>query len=371
MRFETDTVVWLIRHGASTFNAEKRCQGCYDGTGLTESGRADSRTSGVRLYGSGIDSVISSPLRRTRQTADEVIRVLCRHQHVGFEVDTRLREIELPQWEGLPISEIPRRFSQQFSTWRTGPADMAMRGADGLIRFPVRDLYLRARRFWRDVLAKFSGRSILLVTHGGTGRALIATALGLEENHFHALQQSNCGVSRLRFSGGENNAQVELLNDTSHLAHRLPKLKEGRTGVQFLLIPTTGLPSDRAERLSEAFERTAVHRVFVAGSTARRLGSAMFRGRYIEQMSEESLATSIGRMREHGNDLRRLVLIAPPNCLRQILCDQIGWKPGVINSLLLRQPGVTAVHCPPGRLSPILQAMNVFEPRFAFTRDQV
>ena len=104
-----ETVVWLIRHGASTFNLEGRCQGASDVPELTEAGRAASRRSGDRLRCAGVEAVISSPLRRAAKTALEIRHGLDRRE-ISYETDARLREIDLPQWEGLSFLEIRRRF---------------------------------------------------------------------------------------------------------------------------------------------------------------------------------------------------------------------------------------------------------------------
>src|SRR6266851_493622 len=97
------------------------------------------------------------------------------------------------------------------------PGELQMQSASAEVQYPVRNLYYRARLFWNDLLATCAGKSVLLVTHSGTARALIASALGLATEHFHSFQQSNCGVSRLCFSPDSRQPRLELLNDTTHL----------------------------------------------------------------------------------------------------------------------------------------------------------
>jgi probable phosphoglycerate mutase len=365
--FATETVVWLIRHGASTFNLEGRCQGCCDEPALTEEGRDAARLSGYRLGRSGIWAVISSPLRRAAETAREIVAVV-RHGggKVGLETDARLREIELPQWEGLPVGEIPRRFHDQFLTWRSHPALLAMESPSGEAEFPVRKLYSAVRDLWRDLLSTHAGKSILLVTHSGTARALITTALGMDEDCFHSFQQSNCGISRLRFASSGTEAYLELLNDTSHLDDRLPKLKEGRTGVQLLLIPA-GIPHlEDLRRLSRILSPITVETVLVGGFAVRNSASLIFPGRSqkrVEQVSKNSLATRLRQILEtcDSNALRHIAVVAPPDSLQLVLRERFALPGSGRRSLVLTTPWISAVHCPGRGVPPVLQAVNAFE----------
>lgn len=368
MHSTPETVVWLIRHGTSTFNLEERCQGCSDEPELTEPGREEARRSGERLGRAGVEAVISSPLRRAAQSALEMLDVLRPLAgDVPFEINAELREVELPQWEGLPFTEIRRRFPHQFRTWRIHPRHLRMPSASDAGRFPIQNLYRRARQVWQELLAAYAGRSILLVTHGGTGRALITTALGLGAKYFHSLQQSNCGISRLRFSVPEGAAQLELLNDTAHLGDQLPKLKEGRTGVRLLLIPAMDARPEDLRQISSALERVAVDQVFAVGPAAGAAASQVLQDRTKEstqQVSEEGLGRNVNEMLKSGSgkELRHWLLVASPACLQRVLQVRLGLTKSAVETLVLTGPGITPVHCPGRGVPPVLQAMNMFGP---------
>ena len=370
MHSTPETVVWLIRHGTSTFNLEGRCQGCSDEPELTQQGREEARLSGERLRRVGIEAIISSPLRRATQSAFEILDMLRPHAgDIPFDIDARLLEIELPEWEGLPFAEIQRRFPEQFLTWRIHPNHLRMPPAFGAADFPVRSLYQRTRHVWQDLLAIYAGKSILLVTHGGTGRALITTALGLGAKHFHSLQQSNCGISRLRFSAPQDGAQLELLNDTAHLGDRLPKLKEGRTGVRLLLIPAMESTPEDLRQVSSALGRVAVDQSFAVGPAGGAAASRILQCRtkeFTQQVSEDVLGSMVNEMLESGSDkeLRHVVLAASPACLQRVLQERFGLTSSIAETLLLTGPGITPVHFPGRGVPPVLQAMNIFEPQF-------
>ena len=360
-----ETVVWLVRHGASTFNLEGRCQGASDKPELTEAGCATSRQSGERLRFAGVDVVISSPLRRARETALEIRSVLG-WQEIPDETDRRLCEIDLPEWQGLPFAEIRRRFPEQFLNWKIRPGDLKMLSPDGAAEFPVRKLYERARSFWKDTLGRHAGRTILLVTHGGTGRALITTALGLGPEYFHRLQQSNCGISRLRFSPGQPYAKLDLLNDTTHFDLRLPKLKEGKTGVCLLLVPALAPSQTYLERMTSVLEAANVVAVFAVRSSGRFAASRIFGRRStgsIQHVPEQALPMFIraGVDQGNGSSVLHLALVAPPDCLRGVIRQQFALTASAAEQMVFSQTGISVIHSAGDGKPPVLQAMNMFE----------
>lgn len=367
-----ETVIWLIRHGASTFNLQGRCQGCSDVPELADDGQYAARLSGERLRNAGIEAIIFSPLRRAAQTAFEIAEAL--HPSTGnirMKPDPRLREIELPEWEGLAFAEIHTKFPEQFLTWRRCPWHLQMISADGVPQFPVQNLYRRARRAWSDIAARYAGKTILLVSHGGTGRALIASALGLGATHFHTFQQSNCGLTRLRLSG-TGKARLELLNDTSHVNNGLPKIKEAKTGVRLLLVPVAGSSLEAFRQISNVVGGVNMHTVLAAGAAAQAVAALVFQtrcGSAVQQVSDDVL---FGRVQEIltgecENELRNVALIASPARLRRVLQERLDLTGWVANAISLTAPGIASVHCPGGGVPTVLQGMNTIHPRLAST----
>ncbi len=361
-----ETRVWLLRHGISSFNVQRRCQGCCDNSELTPQGREAARISGERLGTAGIQAVISSPLQRAMVTAGEVLKgIRAQGRKITFETDARLREIELHQWERLPLEEIPRRFPEQFLAWRSRPGELHMQSARGEAQYPVRSLYYRARLFWNHLLTTCAGKSVLLVTHSGTARALIASALGLGMEHFHSFQQSNCGVSRLRFSHDSGQARLELLNDTTHLGELLPKLKEGRRGVRLLLIPVTDANPSEIRQFAAVLEGVAIDKLLVAGPIARLAAIRIFQhsADSWHTISEHAVEKNVSEalQSDFGGQLCQVVIVGPPLTLRRVLQHQLGFSDSAAESLELNRLGITSVHHPGNGVPPVLQAVNMFE----------
>jgi phosphoserine phosphatase len=363
----SETRVWFLRHGISSFNVQRRCQGCCDDSELTPQGREAARISGERLGTAGIQAVISSPLRRATDTAEEVLKgIRAQGRKITFETDARLREIELPQWERVPLEEIPHRFPEQFLAWRSQPSELQMQSARGEVQYPVRSLYYRVRLFWNHLLTTCAGKSVLLVTHGGTARALIASALGLGTEHFHSFQQSNCGVSRLRFSPDSRQPTLELLNDTTHLDELLPKLKEGRRGMRLLFIPVVDANSiEIQQQLAAVLGGLAIDKVLVAGPIARLAAVRIFQqsADSCRTISEHAVERSVSEALQcdFGDRLCHVAIVGPPLTLRRVLQHQLGFSDSTAESLELNRLGITSVHHPGSGAPPVLQAVNMFE----------
>jgi probable phosphoglycerate mutase len=257
-----NTHVILVRHGQSTFNAEKRFQGCSDDSVLTEQGRLTAYQTGVALSNVGFDAAYVSPLRRTQETAEELLSTIASiaPNPVQLHVHPDLVEIDLPAWQGLPYQYVREKFVEDYNCWKEQPhtfqmaippmatqylsanrapmSAIATLDSPPTLRFPVQDLFERARRFWQEILPRHRGERILVVSHGGTIRALISTAIALDSSQYHTLQQSNGGISHLAFPGeNRQSAHLNALNLTNHLGESLPKLKDGKQGLRLLLLP--------------------------------------------------------------------------------------------------------------------------------------
>src|SRR3954470_3978960 len=111
--------LFLVRHGESTYNAEGRLQGQADPP-LTPRGRAEAAALAQALDGIAPGRVIASDLGRARETAALL-------GHPEAPTDPRLREIDVGEWAGRPISDFP---AGSEPSWRGGGGGPP-RGAGG------------------------------------------------------------------------------------------------------------------------------------------------------------------------------------------------------------------------------------------------
>ena len=255
----------IIRHGQSTFNVQQRCQGRSDEPVLTDGGVAAAAQAGRHLATERVDVFISSPLRRARHTV-EILAAIHRERgqdRLLLNTSDDLMEIHLPEWEGLAFETIRRQFPDSHRIWSDEPHEFRMSVNGRSTFFPVRELFEQASRFWRELLLHHAGQTVALVTHGGTAKALISTAVGVRPERFHLLQQSNCGISILEFPAGSTTAKIETLNRTAHLGERMPKLKLGRRGTRIVMM-ASDTPRRQSFHISEISDASQVDFVWSA-----------------------------------------------------------------------------------------------------------
>ncbi|KAI3738635.1 hypothetical protein L2E82_28681 [Cichorium intybus] len=200
--------VVLVRHGQSTWNAEGRIQGSSDFSILTQKGEAQAETSRQMLIDDSFDICFSSPLRRSKRTAE----VIWGSRQEEILTDSDLREIDLYSFQGLLKHEGIAKYGPAFRQWQKDAPNFNIDG-----HYPVRELWDRATSCWNKILVHDS-RSVLVVAHNAVNQALVATAMGLGTEYFRILLQSNCGVSVLDFvpkpEGGSPYICLNRLNQT-------------------------------------------------------------------------------------------------------------------------------------------------------------
>jgi broad specificity phosphatase PhoE len=114
---------------------EGRYQGQADPP-LNERGRAQARRVAETLQGQRLDALYASDLRRAAETAEAI------GQATGLAVyyDPRLREIHQGEWQGLPVTEIERRYPNLFCRWQEAPLTVTLPGGESIAQMQERVL---------------------------------------------------------------------------------------------------------------------------------------------------------------------------------------------------------------------------------------
>lgn len=180
--------IYVLRHGQTEWNLEKRHQGSGDSP-LTDLGHRQAAIQGEILRTHGVAErrlkVFSSPQARARHTADIVVsRLGCAHHP-----DPRLVELAQGAWEGLLETEVA-------AGW---PEVHARRTND--IRWffdnPTAESFQSIHQRATDFLACLSGPCVI-VTHGITSHILRGIWLGLDLTASAALPGGQGCVYHLR-----------------------------------------------------------------------------------------------------------------------------------------------------------------------------
>jgi broad specificity phosphatase PhoE len=228
------TRVVIVRHGQSTYNAQKKIQGRCDESVLTDKGRADAKQLAQALDVVSFDAIYCSPLQRAKQTAEVISENLSNSPPLN-PVETLL-EVDLLQWEKRTKTEVGETEADKYHLWHERPHELTMT-RNGKTFYPVLRLYEQGKQFWQDLLSKHEGQTVLVVAHNGINRCLIMSAVGIDPSRYQSIQQSNCAVNVLNFAGGLGDlVQFESLNQTAHLGIPLPSPRPNHQGVRLLLV---------------------------------------------------------------------------------------------------------------------------------------
>ena len=165
----------MLRHGQTNFNAISRMQGQLD-SDLTDLGRAQAVAAAEVLAKRQPLLIVSSDLRRAYDTAV----ALGERTGLRVQVDTRLRETHLGDWQGLTHQQVDAGAPGARLAWRDD-ATWAPHGGESRIDVADRSLPLVAELLAGepDWGADDSDRPVVLVAHGGLIAALTAALLGL------------------------------------------------------------------------------------------------------------------------------------------------------------------------------------------------
>lgn len=203
----TPTNLVLLRHGQTPLSLERRFAGRGD-IPLTDEGHQQAAAAARRLASWEIDVVVSSPLRRCRDTAAHVAELL----GLSVEVEERFMETDFGDWEAMTFSEAREQDPEGVDHWISDP----LTGPPGGESFAevadrvgaARDALLRGHR----------GRTVLVVTHVTPIKVLVQQAMLAPLTSLYRMHLDTACLNEVDYYA-DGPAVVRSLNDTAHLEH--------------------------------------------------------------------------------------------------------------------------------------------------------
>ncbi len=159
------TVTVLLRHGQTALSVDRRFSGVGSDPELTADGRAQAAVAGNRLAGQEFEAVISSPLRRARETAE----IAGGGRTVA--VSEGLRETDFGEWEGLTFAEVGKKWPDELAAWLADPA-VAPPGGESFL-----DTDRRVGQALDGLRESYPGCRLLVVSHVTPIKLLVRRAL--------------------------------------------------------------------------------------------------------------------------------------------------------------------------------------------------
>lgn len=148
------TVVYLARHGRTELNAAGLLRGRLD-VPLDEVGRAEADRLAALFRDVPLAIVVTSPLRRARDTAQRIARA----SHTALDVDDALVDRDYGPWAGQPKAEVDAAHGSLDAAPGVEPAAAVLR---------------RARAALDRVATRSRGAAALVVAHDAINRTLLA-----------------------------------------------------------------------------------------------------------------------------------------------------------------------------------------------------
>jgi broad specificity phosphatase PhoE/ribonuclease HI len=203
------TALVLLRHGETEHTVELRFSGRGGADpGLVEAGWAQARAAGaaVAAGSSDVAAVVTSPLRRTRETAEAVAEVL----GAPVEVEPDLAECAFGEWDGLTYAQVHERWPEELRRWLWS-TDVAPPGGESLAQ-----VERRVSRSRDAVLARHVRRRVVVVSHVTPVNLLVRMALDAPMTAVFRMALAPASLSEVHY-WADGVASLRSYNVTTHL----------------------------------------------------------------------------------------------------------------------------------------------------------
>ena len=200
------TTLVLVRHGVTAHTAGKLFSGGLKSANppLNEQGREQARLTGewlVPLAGT-FDALVSSPVRRTRETAEILGSIL----DLGIEEEPGIAEMEFGSWDGLSFTEVHEKWPDEMSAW-LGDLESAPHGGESFRAVEKRVLVGRDR-----IMSSYAGRTVVCVSHVTPIKTLVADALGAPLDAVYRMELAPASVTVISYFAGGPDSDIPMAN---------------------------------------------------------------------------------------------------------------------------------------------------------------
>jgi alpha-ribazole phosphatase len=201
----------LIRHGESDGNVQGKFSGFQD-VDLTEKGIWQAKRLTRRLKGVQIDAVYCSDLKRAQRTAE----IIFKDRGIDIITNSKFREINFGAWEGYTFEEVMSKYGNgiEVKSWLENiNVEVSIPQGESLVDLNNR-VMTELNRILEEEKRAGKDKTVGLVCHGGTIRAILCNALNIELKYMWRIEQYSTALNIINYY---NKAFVALINDTSHL----------------------------------------------------------------------------------------------------------------------------------------------------------
>jgi probable phosphoglycerate mutase len=199
--------IYIIRHGETDFNKEKRVQGSGIDTDINDTGRLQGQAFYDMYHNIQFDKIYVSQLKRTHQT----IAPFLTNTNTPHEIRNGLNEISWGLHEGRVSHTLDKEYYEWLlGEWNSGNTHVPVRGGES-----PEDVALRQRLFLNHLTSDSSERTVLICMHGRAMKIMLCQMLGLPLQEMYKFEHSNTCLYVVEYVNNEFNLLIE--NDIHHL----------------------------------------------------------------------------------------------------------------------------------------------------------
>ncbi len=197
------TQIDLLRHGECDGGAIFR--GTTD-VSITSKGFGDMGAAcdgAQRVSEGGWDVIVTSPLRRCCVFAEK----LASDNGLSLVVEPTLAEMHFGDWEGKKIQWVLDNFPDEMASWSESPDQFEPPNGESVVA-----LFTRVQSIFDVLVERFQSKRILIVTHGGVIRVLLAHLLDMPLSSVNRFDVPYASMTRFAFFHQEQNDIIKLLS---------------------------------------------------------------------------------------------------------------------------------------------------------------
>jgi len=180
----------LLRHGTHDLGGGVLA-GRMPGVGLTERGRSEIAAVAERLADENIAALYSSPLQRTRESAEIVA------ERLGLPIEFRddLIELDFGEWTGTSFNGI--RADPRWQPWHRHRSLARIPGGE-----TMRAVQFRAVEAILEIGERRREEAAVIVSHGDVIRSALVFALGMPLDFYGRIEVAQGSLSTIRLDDG-------------------------------------------------------------------------------------------------------------------------------------------------------------------------
>lgn len=205
---EVPTTIYLVRHGETPLTPFRKFSG--DGPlnpALTAKGLLEADLVAQEIAKIQPDALITSPLQRTRQTAE----IISKATGLPVSVDAIWTECSFGVWDGMSIDEVREAFPEEYAHWLASTSYAPPEGES------YESAMARALQGLLGLVDEYPGKKVCVVTHNGIIKTALAAAMKVDSTAIFNIDVSPCSISTISIWPSDLLMAVRSSNERGHL----------------------------------------------------------------------------------------------------------------------------------------------------------